>query len=60
VTRLEHYQLPVSATTRAYMDTILKHHAYEAWRNEALQEPWYLSHYEAGHIVEKVLVHPQA
>lgn len=59
VTRLEHYQLPVSKTTRAYMDTILHHHAYVAWRDEALAEPWYLSHYEAGHEVEKVLVHPQ-
>jgi glutathione S-transferase len=60
VTRLEHYQLPVSPTTRIYMDTILNHFAYQAWRDEALAEPWYLSHYEAGHTVEKVLAHPQA
>jgi glutathione S-transferase len=58
VTRLEHYQLPVKTETRAYMDTILNHHAYQAWRDEAHREPWYLSHYEAGHEVERVLVHP--
>lgn len=60
VARLEHYQIPVSARTRAYMDSILNHFAYQAWCSEALQEPWYLPHYEEGHTVEKVLVHPQA
>ncbi|NJN00614.1 MAG: hypothetical protein HC793_03125, partial [Aquincola sp.] len=60
VTRLEHYQLPVKPETRAYMDTILNHHAYLAWKAEALAEPWYLPHYEQGHTVETVLVHPQA
>ncbi len=60
VARFEHYQIPVSAATRAYMDTILNHFAYQAWRSEAFQEPWYLAHYEEGHTVEKVLVHSQA
>jgi glutathione S-transferase len=60
VTRLEHYQLPVRPETRAYMDTILNHHAYQAWKAEALAEPWYLPHYEEGHTVETVLAHPQA
>jgi glutathione S-transferase len=49
VTRLLHYQLPVEPETRAYMETILKHHAFEAWKSEALAEPWYLPHYEEGH-----------
>jgi glutathione S-transferase len=60
VTRLEHYQIPVKPETRAYMDTILNHFAYQAWLKEAHQEPYYLPHYEAGHSVERVLVHPQA
>ncbi len=49
VTRLLHYQLPVEPETRAYMETILKHHAFEAWKSEALAEPWYIPHYEEGH-----------
>jgi glutathione S-transferase len=60
VTRLEHYQIPVKPETRAYMDAILNHHAFKAWNEEALREPWYLAHYEAGHTVERVLAHPQA
>jgi glutathione S-transferase len=60
VTRLEHYQIPVKPETRAYMDTILNHHAYQSWKAEALAEPWYLSHYEAGHTVVEVYAHPQA
>jgi glutathione S-transferase len=60
VTRLEHYQLPVKPETRAYMDTILNHHAFQSWKAEALAEPWYLSHYEEGHVAVEIYAHPQA
>jgi glutathione S-transferase len=59
VTRLLHYNIPVKPETRAYMDAILNHHAFQSWKSEAEQEPWYLAHYEAGHTVETVIVHPQ-
>lgn len=50
VSRLETYQLPVAADTRAYMDAMLAHPAFVAWRNDALAEPpaWNLAHYEEG------------
>lgn len=49
VTRLDTYQIPVSAPTRTYMDAILAHPAFVAWRNAALSEPWTIPHYEDGH-----------
>jgi glutathione S-transferase len=49
VTRLDTYQLPVSADTRRYMDAMLTHPAFVKWRTEALAEPWTLPHYEQGH-----------
>ena len=49
VTRLDTYSWPVAADTRAYMDAILHHPAFVAWRLAALKEPWHLPHYEAGH-----------
>lgn len=39
VTRLDTYQLPVAADTRAYMDAVLSHPAFVVWRNDALAEP---------------------
>ncbi len=39
VTRLDTYQLPVAADTRAYMDAVLAHPAFIAWRTDALAEP---------------------
>lgn len=53
VTRLDTYQVPVSAQSRAYMDAILAHPAFVAWRTDALKEPWFLPHYEVGHEVEQ-------
>jgi glutathione S-transferase len=52
VTRLDTYQIPVAADTRAYMDTVLRHPAFLRWRAEALAEPaaWDLPHYEEGHV----------
>lgn len=51
VTRLDTYQVPVAADTRAYMDAMLGHPAYRAWRSDALAEPkaWDVTaQYEAG------------
>ena len=50
VTRLDTYQLPVAADTRRYMDAVLAHPAFVAWRTEALAEPaaWTVPHYEDG------------
>ena len=56
VTRLDTYQLPVAADTRAYMDTILATSAFRAWRAAALAEPadWDIPEYEEGHIAAEV------
>jgi glutathione S-transferase len=59
VTRLDTYQLEVSAKTREYMDAILKHPAFVAWREAALKEPWDLPHYEEGETAVEVFRHPQ-
>ena len=51
VTRLDSYSWPVAADTRTYMNAVLSHPAFVAWRHDALKEPWHLPHYEAGHTV---------
>jgi glutathione S-transferase len=50
VTRLDTYQLPVAADTRAYMNAVMAHPAFVAWRSDALAEPaeWDVPHYEEG------------
>jgi glutathione S-transferase len=40
VTRLDTYGIQVDAGTRAYMDAVLNHPAYEKWLQDALEEPW--------------------
>lgn len=51
VTRLDTYQIPVSPLLRDYMDAVLAHSAFVAWKDEAFQEPWFLPHYEEGETV---------
>lgn len=58
VTRLDTYQISVSSDARAYMDAILSHPAFVAWRSDALKEPWFLTHYEAGHEIEQSFISP--
>jgi glutathione S-transferase len=41
VTRLDTYSIPVDSVCRAYMDAILSLPAFLAWRDAALQEPWF-------------------
>ena len=48
VTRLDTYQIPVEPAVRAYMDAILFHSAFTAWREAAMAEHWSIDHYEAG------------
>ena len=60
VTRLDTYQIAVDAETRAYMDAVLGHPAFTAWRTAALQEPWTIPHYEEGHQAADVYHHPKA
>ncbi len=60
VTRLDTYQVPVSSETRRYMDAVLKHPAFVAWRTTALQEPWTIAHYDEGHEVVEVFHTPSA
>ena len=48
VTRLDTYQVRVSPAARRYMDQVLAHPAFVAWRSQALAEPWTVPHYEAG------------
>lgn len=49
VTRLDTYQIPVAPDTRRYMNTVLDHPAFRAWKREALAESWIITDYEAGH-----------
>lgn len=58
VTRLDTYQIEVSAQTRAYMDAVLTHPAFVAWKQSAFQEPWALPHYEEGESVDEVFYVP--
>lgn len=48
-TRLDTYSFEVADDTRAYMDAVLSHPAFQAWRTDALKEPWTIDDYEAGH-----------
>lgn len=58
VTRLDTYQIAVSAQTRAYMDAVLSHPAFVAWKESAFLEPWALPHYEEGESVDQVFYVP--
>lgn len=49
VTRLDTYHIPVQSGTRDYMDAVLAHPAFVAWKEAALKEPWDIPEYEAGH-----------
>ncbi|HVZ05453.1 glutathione S-transferase family protein [Hyphomicrobium sp.] len=49
VTRFETYQIPVREATRTYMDTMLAHPEFVAWREAALKETWTIPDYAAGH-----------
>jgi glutathione S-transferase len=53
VTRLDSYSMPVAADTRAYMDSILAHPSFVAWRTAAFAEPWRIDHYEDGQRVSE-------
>ncbi len=59
VTRLDTYQIEVEPRTRAYMDAVLSHPAFTAWRTAALQEPWHHSPYEVGETPVEVFHRPQ-
>lgn len=48
VTRLDTYQIRVAPQTRRYMDAVLAHPAFQAWRTQALAEPWVIAHYDEG------------
>ncbi len=60
VTRLDTYQVDVDADTRAYMDAVLSHPAFIAWREAALEEPWHLPHYEEGETAVEIFHRPQS
>ncbi|MDJ0612222.1 MAG: glutathione S-transferase family protein [Rhizobiaceae bacterium] len=59
VTRLDTYQLDVPDHMRTYMDAVLNHSAFLAWKEDAFQEPWFLPHYEKAEVVEERLVLPE-
>jgi glutathione S-transferase len=56
VSRFEAYQIPVRESTRAYMETILSHPAFAAWRSAALAEPWVIPEYATGHTLVESFV----
>lgn len=59
-TRFDAYQIDVNAETRAYMDVVLSHPAFVAWREDALQEPWRISPYEEGQTPVEIFHRPQS
>lgn len=59
VTRLDTYQIPVSAPVRDYLNAVLSHPAFLAWKEDAYSEPWFLPHYEEGEIVSERLYLPE-
>ena len=59
VTRLDTYQIPVDPRARGYMDQILFHPAFAAWREQAKAEPWLVAHYEEGWKPVKVFHMPK-
>lgn len=60
VTRLDTYQIDVDAETRAYMNAVLSHPAFVAWRDAALQEPWQIAHYEEGETAVEIFHRPRS
>lgn len=56
VTRFESYQIPVREATRAYMDAVLAHPSFVAWRDAAHAEPWSIPDYAAGHTLVESFV----
>jgi glutathione S-transferase len=46
VNRLHIYDVPVTATTRAYMDAMMALPAWQAWERDAQAEPWRIARYE--------------
>mgnify|MGYP001800598607 CR=1 FL=1 len=59
VTRLDTYQLDVTPLMRSYMDAVLAYPAFLAWKEDAFQEPWDLSHYEEGETPDEVFYVPE-
>lgn len=59
VTRLDTYQIPVDPQVRGYMDAVLFHPAFTAWRKAALTEPWTVPHYEEGWTAVQVFHDPK-
>ncbi|WP_409562922.1 glutathione S-transferase family protein [Hyphomicrobium sp. MC8b] len=56
VTRFDSYQIPVREATRTYMDAVLAHLSFAAWRDAALAEPWSIPDYAAGHTLVESFV----
>jgi glutathione S-transferase len=48
VNRLHVYDVVVTATTRAYMDTIMALSAWQEWQAQAQVEPWTIGKYEVA------------
>jgi glutathione S-transferase len=66
-TRLDTYRFDLAAQTRQYVNAILEHPAFVAWKAAALAEPWGITHYERGwtpvetfHTPSIVIDHPSA
>lgn len=59
VTRIDTYQIPVDPKARAYMDAILFHPAFVAWREAAMAEPWSVPHYDEGWSAVQVFHRPK-
>jgi glutathione S-transferase len=58
VSRFDTYQIAVDAPARAYMEAVMGHPAFVAWRSDALREPWIIAKYEIGETPAEVFHQP--
>lgn len=59
VTRFVTYSISVNEPARSYMDAVLAHPAFAAWRADALAEPWTIPEYEADREIIETFERPE-
>jgi glutathione S-transferase len=60
VTRIDSYSIDVDSVSRAYVDAVLAHPSFVAWRDGAVLEPWFLDDGEAAETIVADLRKPKA
>lgn len=60
VSRFISFQIPLSESSKQYIDAMTAHPAYEEWRDLALDEAWVIQDYASGHsIVEDLMANSE-